>query len=124
MLREECPWDKEQTNPSLTKHTIEEANEVAEVAEKFAPEFFDKISTQEQSKLINDLKEELGDLLIQPLLHAIVANDNGWFNIDDVIDNVHSKLIRRHPHVFDKSLPQDKKSLEEQWKRIKQEEKE
>lgn len=123
LLRKECNWDKEQTTFSLTQYTVEEAHEVEEVALQFEENNFKQLDERNKEQLVNDLLEELGDLLIQPLLHSIIANENGWFSIDDVINNVHEKLVRRHPHVFDKSLPQDIQSIAEQWEQIKSVEK-
>ena len=80
-----CPWDKEQTNQSITKHMIEEAYEAVEA-----------IAQQDDDHLL----EELGDVLEQVLLHAQIADDRDVFDIDDVCRTLNQKLIRRHPHVF------------------------
>jgi tetrapyrrole methylase family protein/MazG family protein len=91
-LRKECPWDREQTHRSLKKYLIEEAYEVLEA-----------IDSGEDEKL----KEELGDLLLQPVFHAQIASERGAFNIYDVIDTLVRKLIERHPHVFGEAKPED-----------------
>jgi len=80
-----CPWDKEQTHQSLKKNLIEETQELLEAIDK------------EDTK---NIIEELGDVLLQVMLHAQIGEDAGWFNIDDVIRGLNEKLIRRHPHVF------------------------
>jgi nucleoside triphosphate diphosphatase len=80
-----CPWDLEQTFETIVPYTIEEAYEVA-----------DAIAQGSRSQL----KEELGDLLLQPVYHAQMAAEEGAFTLDDVIEGVVNKMIRRHPHVF------------------------
>jgi len=84
-LRKKCPWDRKQTHESLKKYLIEETYEVIDAIEK---------------KDWEALKEELGDLLLQPVFHAKIAEEEGKFNIDDVVDYLCKKLIERHPHVF------------------------
>ncbi len=91
-LRKECPWDREQTHESLKKFLIEEAYEV-----------LDAIDSKDDQKL----KEELGDLLLQPVFHAQIAKERGAFDIYDVIANLIEKLVERHPHVFGDADPQD-----------------
>ena len=91
-LRRECPWDREQTHESLKKYLIEEAYEV-----------LDAIDSKDDEKL----KEELGDLLLQPVFHAQIAKDRGAFDINDVIDTLVRKLIERHPHVFGDANPEE-----------------
>ena len=93
-LRKECPWDKEQTHESLAKHLIEESYELLDTLSNLndSPESF------------NDFKEELGDLLLQILLHSEIASENNYFSIIEVINSLQKKLIKRHPHVFDLSL--------------------
>jgi nucleoside triphosphate diphosphatase len=80
-----CPWDRAQTLATIAPHTIEEAYEVA-----------DAIATAEPAKI----RDELGDLLFQVLLHSQVASEQGWFDLADVAGGLHAKLVRRHPHVF------------------------
>ena len=89
-LRNECPWDKQQTHDSLAKHLIEEAYELLDAlaAMQTNPENQDK------------LNEELGDLLLQILLHSKIAEENNYFSIAGVVTNLQDKLIKRHPHVF------------------------
>ena len=80
-----CPWDKKQTHESLIKNLREESEELVAAIEKKDPE---------------NMKEELGDVLLQVLLHAQIAKEEGLFTIDDVIQALYDKLHFRHPHVF------------------------
>ena len=92
-LRTSCPWDAEQTHQSLLNHLIEEACEVVDAVE---------VGTDE------DLREELGDVLLQVYFHSQIAEEEGRFSIDDVARGVADKLVRRHPHVFsDEPVPDD-----------------
>ncbi len=105
-LRKKCPWDREQTHESLKKYLIEECYEVIDAID---------------SKDDNKLKEELGDLLLQPVFHAQIAKERGAFTIEDVIDNLVKKLIDRHPHVFGDAEPQD---VLKNWEKKKMEKRE
>ena len=107
-----CPWDLKQTHTSLAKYLLEETNEAIEVLE-----------TIEQTGDFENLKDELGDVLLQVLLHSQLAAETGQFTIDDVIDNLVEKLIRRHPHVFGDSKASTIEEVEAQWDRIKEQEK-
>ena len=89
-LRKECPWDREQTHESLAKHLIEEAYELLDAL----------AAIQTNPENHNMLNEELGDLLLQILLHSKIAEENKYFSIVDVVSNLQEKLINRHPHVF------------------------
>src|ERR1700709_1799296 len=80
-----CPWDQAQTFDSIKKHTLEETYEVFDAIERRA---------------WPDLKDELGDLLLQVLFYAQMASESGYFTIDHVAANLNAKLIRRHPHIF------------------------
>lgn len=106
-LRKECPWDREQTNDSIKAATIEEAYEVVEAIEK---------------KNYNELKNELGDLLLHVVFHTIIASESNGFTIDDVIDSIQSKLIRRHPHVFGDVKVSGANEVKKNWEEIKLEE--
>lgn len=106
-----CPWDRAQTHESMKGNTIEEAYEVIQA--------IDDLSKTGQS---DSLCEELGDLLLQVMLHSQIAEDNGEFMLEDVIDGIASKMIRRHPHVFGK---ENYSSIDEQqagWEEIKKQE--
>jgi len=109
---EGCPWDKEQTHESLTQYAIEETHELVEALE--AP----------RSK-INDLqiKEELGDVLFQVLLHSQLAAERGAFQFSDVIETISEKLIRRHPHVFGNEQVKTADEVIQNWEKIKKQEK-
>ena len=103
-----CPWDREQTNQSLLPALIEEAYEAAEAARSQDDAHF---------------REELGDLLLLVVMHAQIAGETGRFDIEDVLEEVSDKLIRRHPHVFGTSKAQDAGAVLKQWEAIKREEK-
>lgn len=103
-----CPWDAEQTHESLTRYLLEETYEVIEAIETRSPEL---------------LKEELGDLLLQPVFHAAIAEETGAFTMADVIGTLCDKLVRRHPHVFGGMEIRDSSAQIENWERIKKAEK-
>ncbi len=109
-LRTECPWDREQTPESLTQYAIEEAYEVEEAV---------------RSGDLDEVKNELGDLLLQVVFQSQMYSEQGAFDFSDVVDAICQKLIRRHPHVFQKdqfeNLSPEQVSL--LWKDIKQQEK-
>ena len=108
-----CPWDRAQTHMSLKKPCIEEAAEV-----------ICGINILEQTGDPDNLKEELGDLLMQVVFHAQIAEEEGLFTMDDVIQTVIDKMIRRHPHVFgDAKVTSPEESLA-LWNAIKKQEKE
>lgn len=110
-LRSECPWDREQTHESLVKHLKEETLEVAEAIEQLA-------STQD----FEHLEQELGDLLLQVLLHSELATESGQFTFYDVVRTLSEKMIRRHPHVFGESNAETMDELAKQWEDIKAQE--
>ena len=103
-----CPWDLEQNFETIAPYTLEEAYEVA-----------DAIARGD----LADLREELGDLLLQVVFHARMAEERGAFDFGDVIDSINTKLLRRHPHVFGDQRGLTPKAVEESWERIKAEEK-
>ena len=109
-LREECPWDKEQTHESLSKHLIEEAYELLDSLAK--------LNNSDES--FQNLESELGDLLLQILLHSKIASENGYFSIVDVVDSLNKKLVKRHPHVFGDVKLGTPKEVQKQWEKIKQ----
>lgn len=103
-----CPWDMEQTHQSIRKGLIEETYEVIEGIDK------------------NDmgiLKEELGDLILQVVFHASIANSNKEFDINDVCDGICKKLIYRHPHVFSTTVANTSDEVLKNWEALKQKEK-
>ena len=103
-----CPWDVVQTFETIKPYTIEEAYEVADAIER---------------KDMDDLCEELGDLLLQVVFHARIAEERGEFAFGDVVEAVTSKMIRRHPHVFAVSAANTPDNVKLQWDQIKAEEK-
>ena len=103
-----CPWDAEQTHESLTRYLLEETYEVIEAIDEKSPQH---------------LKEELGDLLLQPIFHAAIAEETGDFTMDDIINTLCEKLIRRHPHVFGDLEIKDSNQQIENWEKIKKLEK-
>ena len=106
-----CPWDREQTYATLAPMLLEEAYEA-----------FDALEEARQGRP-DDLREELGDLLFQITFFARVAKERGEFNIDDVIEQVHEKMVRRHPHVFGETKAGDSAEVLRNWEAIKAEEK-
>ena len=109
-LREECPWDMEQTHESLSRHLIEEAYELLDAL----------ASIQDEDSNYALVKDELGDLLLQILLQSKMAEEHNHFAIVDVIDSLKSKLIERHPHVFGDVELNTAEEVEKQWETIKQ----
>lgn len=103
-----CPWDQAQTHQSLKKHLIEEAYEVLDAIDSGSSE---------------DLKEELGDLLLQPVLHAQMRRRDGEWDSSAVAETITEKLVRRHPHVFGNASVADADEVLRNWDRIKQAEK-
>ena len=103
-LRKECPWDREQTNDSIKSNTIEEAYEVVEAID---------------NKNYEELKKELGDLLLHVVFHTQIAQEEDHFTIDDVIDSIQEKLIRRHPHVFGDVKVTNSNEVKKNWEEIK-----
>lgn len=102
-----CPWDKKQTHDSLKPYLVEECYEVLQSIDK-----------GEEQKLC----EELGDLLLQIMLHARIADEEGKFDINDVMDKISDKLVRRHPHVFGGEKAGDLEEINYRWHSLKQEE--
>ena len=103
-----CPWDREQTHASLVPHLLEEAYEVAEAIAEGDPEL---------------ICDELGDLLLQPVLHAEIASETAAFDLDRMAHVLTEKLIRRHPHVFGDADVQTSDAVLTQWDAIKRTEK-
>ena len=106
-LRADCPWDRKQSNHSLIPYAIEEAYELGEAV---------------QSDDDEDIKGELGDVLLQVVFHCQMYAEQGRFDMSDVITTLQEKLIRRHPHVFEAETLQDEAAVKERWDEIKAEE--
>jgi len=113
-LREQCPWDREQTHRSLVKYLLEETYEVVDALQALDP---DDPATDDA------LMEELGDLLYQIEFHATIAEQEGRFTMADVAQGVHDKLVRRHPHVFGDVHVADADAVVTNWDAIKRAEK-
>ena len=103
-----CPWDLKQSHLSLIPYVLEEAHEVTHAIRENNPE---------------ELKEELGDLLLQIILHAQIAKEKNLFDMTDIIEIITKKLIRRHPHVFEKKAKVSVKEVQDSWEKIKNKEK-
>ena len=99
-----CPWDLEQTHASLVPYVLEEAHEVA-----------DAIRHGDD----DDLRDELGDLLLQVVLHAQIAREHKRFDLEQVAEGITAKLIRRHPHVFGDAIAEDSAAVKASWEQIK-----
>ncbi len=99
-----CPWDREQTFDTIKRHTLEETYEV-----------FDAIERRDWPAL----KDELGDLLLQVFFYAEMASEAGYFNLEEVANNLSEKLIRRHPHVFGDVEAEDANAVLRNWEQIK-----
>ncbi len=103
-----CPWDREQTFDTIKPYTLEETYEVFDAIERRA---------------WPDLRDELGDLLLQVLFYAQMASEAGYFTIQDVASSLNAKLIRRHPHVFGDAVANHSTDVLRNWEQIKQSEK-
>ena len=103
-LRTECSWDSVQTFDSIKSATLEETYEVIEAIDE---------------KNYDELKNELGDLLLHILFHSVIAEDKKLFTINDVIDSISDKLVRRHPHIFADVKVENNKEIERNWEKIK-----
>ena len=103
-VRTECPWDNAQTNDSLRTLTIEELYELSQA-------ILDRND--------EDIKKELGDVMMHVVFYALIGKEKGKFDITDVLDSLSEKLIRRHPHVFNKDLNLTAQDVEKNWERIK-----
>ncbi len=105
---EGCPWDRAQTHETLKKHLVQESAEVLEAIDEDDPDH---------------LCEELGDLLFQVMSHSEIEKEKGNFTVDDVVDGICVKMIRRHPHVFGTDEERAKAPGPESWEEIKAQEK-
>jgi len=107
-LRKNCPWDNKQTNETILKYLKEETEEFSQAI---------------KNKNYEEIKEELGDILWQVVFHSQILKEKGLFTIEDIIDNLCKKMIRRHPHVFKNKKINDEKEIIKMWEEIKKEEK-
>ncbi len=102
-----CPWDREQTHETLRKHLLEES--------------YEAISAIDSGDFA-DMREEFGDLLLQIVLHAQIANEEGQFNVNQVVHGIHSKIVRRHPHVFGELELDGVDGVLANWEKLKEKE--
>jgi tetrapyrrole methylase family protein/MazG family protein len=102
-----CPWDREQTHESLRKHLLEES--------------YEAISAIDSGDFA-DMREEFGDLLLQVVLQSQIANEEGQFNVNQVIQGIHSKIVRRHPHVFGDLELEGVQGVLANWEKLKEKE--
>ena len=109
-----CPWDREQTHASLAKHLIEEAWELHD-----AIAALESASEAERPRAIADLAEELGDVMLQVVLHSQIAQERGDFDLADVQDGLVRKIVRRHPHVFGDASATTTRDVQRNWEAIK-----
>ena len=108
-----CPWDRAQTHETLKTPCIEEACEVLA-----------GVTCLTETGNPDNLKEELGDLLMQVVMNAQIAEDEGYFTMDDVIQGIIDKMVRRHPHVFGDASAEDPEEVLRLWNEVKKKEKE
>jgi tetrapyrrole methylase family protein/MazG family protein len=106
-LRRECPWDRQQTHHSLRMSLIEEAYEVLEALDE---------------KNLEELRHELGDLLLHVVMHATIAEEAGEFSLRDVIEDITRKLVRRHPHIFGSARSGTAQEIKRRWEILKMQE--
>ncbi len=104
-LRKECPWDREQTHKSIRHNLIEEAYETVEAIDE---------------ENFEELKKELGDLLLHVIMHSVMAEESGKFTLAEVIEGIRNKLIYRHPHVFGDVKVDNPKEVKHNWEKLKQ----
>ena len=103
-LREKCPWDKKQTIHTLRQQTIEETFELA-----------DAITDKDWK----GIKEELGDLLLHIIFYAKIAEEQNKFSLQEVIDAICEKLVKRHPHIYGNVIVKDEEDVKKNWEQIK-----
>lgn len=106
-LRKECPWDREQTHASIRHSLIEEAYEVVEAID---------------NNNLEELKKELGDLLLHVVFHANIAEEQNEFTLKDIIETISTKLVFRHPHVFGETKVVDAHEVKQNWEKLKMKE--
>jgi tetrapyrrole methylase family protein/MazG family protein len=116
VLREECPWDREQTHQTLVKYLVEESNELIDAVGRLPDDEVDWIAYAA-------VEDELGDVLLNVLFHAVIARQAGAFDIDDVSEVLRRKLVRRHPHVFGDVEVGSAREVKANWDQIKADEK-
>lgn len=108
-----CPWDREQTHESLRSCMMEEAAELLAA-----------IRIYKETGNAENMQEELGDILLQAVMHSVIAKEENLFSMEDVIRGISEKMIRRHPHVFGSAAIEGQEALLQNWEEIKKQEKE
>jgi XTP/dITP diphosphohydrolase len=103
-LREKCPWDRKQTMESLRHLTIEETYELGEAILKNEPD---------------EIRGEIGDLLLHMVFYSKIASENGWFDIGDALNKICDKLISRHPHIYGDVIAEDEETVKSNWEKLK-----
>jgi len=119
-LRQECPWDREQTHHTLARHLLEEAYEALGAIESLPAE---APSGEPDVAAYLEVEEELGDLLLQVVFHATLAAEAGMFGVEEVAEAIRRKLVARHPHVFGEVEARSPEEVLSNWNRLKTEEK-
>ena len=118
-LRARCPWDREQSHRTLTRHLLEETYEVLEAIEALPLD----VDDEDAGERFGHLEEELGDLLFQVVFHATLGAEEGRFTLADVARGIHDKLVHRHPHVFAGVQADTPAEVVTNWEQIKRDEK-
>lgn len=118
-LRAECGWKAAQTHRTLARHLLEESHELAEVLDELEP----GRAAYDDEAVRAHLREELGDVLLQVLMHAAIAEEHGWFDAEDVAVTLREKLLRRNTHVFGPDRETDPTRINELWEAAKRAEK-
>ena len=128
-LRQQCPWDREQTHGSLARHLLEESYEALEAIDEMAAvdhmaaDHSAVLAGAREEQAVAHLEEELGDLLFQVYFHALLGAEAGRFTLGDVARGVHDKLVSRHPHVFGQAPPGSPEDAASDWEARKKSEK-
>lgn len=117
-LRLECPWDRRQTHDSLAPYAVEETFELLEAIARLAPG--PALAGESEGQGYADLEEELGDLLLQVIFHANLAQEQGWFGVEEVAETLRAKLVYRHPHVFGEMTAETVEQVLANWAALKQ----
>ncbi len=126
-LRRDCPWDRAQTHASLAPYALDEAAELAEALQAADRALAGDDADHDAATAVEDLVGELGDVLLQVLMNAAIGEQAGTFTLVEVLETIEAKMLRRHPHVFERAPGSPEPSDEElskQWASIKAAERE
>ncbi|WP_419922370.1 MazG nucleotide pyrophosphohydrolase domain-containing protein [Candidatus Poriferisodalis sp.] len=121
-LRRDCPWDRAQTHASLAPYTLDEAAELAEALQAADRALAGDDADHDAATAVEDLVGELGDVLLQVLMNTAIGEQAGTFTLVEVLETVEAKMLRRHPHVFERAPDSPEPSdgeLSKQWESIK-----